>query len=344
MGLVRMFREECSAKFMAFSFGEKDEVRRDNSIEEHVLRSNGPFARNQMLDKLIEFNPRVIIVFDRELADIAKAYIKARNGKANVIVLTDSPDVVYNFAMRIDHMRIPGLLKELIRSVYLWRQRRVYKRTINAATHVILPTEEDRARLIALMPYAKSKSYVMQLIPLGNVKKTRPVKKVRKVLFVGACNYPPNNEAVHIIEEKIAPALPNKIFYVLGLGCTARSHDNFSCLGEVSEEELYKTLEDADLCIAPLLHGTGFKSKVLEYLRYGKPVIGTHVAFQGFAVRDRFSALIEDNPEQFARRIKELDDDPALIAKIQKNIPTVLQEFSEEKLRKKFAKFCKSLV
>jgi glycosyltransferase involved in cell wall biosynthesis len=296
-----------------------------------------------MLKKLVDFNPHVVIVFDRLLADIAQKYLKARKGKANIIILTDSPDVIYNFALNIDYMHIPRLLKALIKYIYLWRQIRIYKKMAETATHIILPTKEDRASLLSLMPQAKNKSYVMQLLPFKKVS-SRPIKRIKKIFFAGACNYPPNKEAVYIIEEKIAPFLPDKEFYIVGLGCSKRSYNNFHCLGEVSNKELTRLLESSDVCIAPLMHGTGLKSKVLEYLRYGKPVIGTHIAFQGFAAKNYFNAIIEDDPEKFAEHIKRLDSNPALISKIQRNLPTILNKFSKKKLEKEFARLCRNLV
>ena len=338
--LARLFKSECGASVIAFSLGNAASVSYSSGFEEHILNK----GRGQILKELERLKPEVVIVFDRELAGVAKSYNNISKGKANIVILTDSPDVIYNFALRIDSMKIPKLLKPIAKRLYLMRQAMIYKKMIDAATHIILPTEEDKARLAELIPDAESRSYVMQLLPVDKPKEIRTIKEIRNILFVGACDYPPNAEAIRIIEEVIAPSLPNKTFYVIGKGCTPRTHGNFSCLGEVSEKELQRRLFDADLCIAPLLHGTGFKKKTLDYLLYGKPVIGTHVAFQGFAVRDGLNALVEDNPNEFAKRIEELESNPKLIAKIQKNIPTILREFSDYKIKARFRKFCKSLA
>ncbi|MGC8586773.1 MAG: glycosyltransferase [Candidatus Micrarchaeia archaeon] len=343
MRLARLFAEICSAKEEIFSLGRGFSTRRVQGMTEHVLGSSGIAGRRRMLEELAEFDPKVVIVFDRELAAVAAAYNRLHGDKCSIVVLTDSPDVIYNFALRVDSVGAPAPVKAILKKIYLWRQMHIYKKMIGVSTHIILPTEEDRKRLVEEIPSAKEKSYVMQLLPVGKMRKPRTIRRIRKILFVGACDYPPNAEAARIIEEEIAPAVPNKTFYVVGRGCTARSHGNFSCLGEITDEELQKRLGEADLCIAPLMHGTGFKSKVLDYLIAGKPVIGTSVAFQGFAARNGFNAIIEDDPTKYAKRIRELDENPELVARLQKNIPSILREFSEKRIREKFKTLCESL-
>jgi len=39
--------------------------------------------------------------------------------------------------------------------------------------------------------------------------------------------------------------------------------------------------EDADVCIIPIVAGTGIKTKILECMAYGRPVITTEKGYKG---------------------------------------------------------------
>jgi glycosyltransferase involved in cell wall biosynthesis len=73
------------------------------------------------------------------------------------------------------------------------------------------------------------------------------------------------------------------------------------CLGDVPDIDT--VIAAADVCLAPLAAGAGVKTKVLDYIAHGRPVLATPVAIEG----------IEDAPgvstaelQQFGARLAEL--------------------------------------
>ncbi|WP_186384030.1 glycosyltransferase [Methylobacterium dankookense] len=82
-------------------------------------------------------------------------------------------------------------------------------------------------------------------------------------------------------------------------GEICNSLENFSLrgvrlVGYVDRVETF--YEQMDIIVAPMLMGSGLKMKVAEALSMGMPVIGTRIAFEGFATRTHFHQLtgVED--------------------------------------------------
>jgi glycosyltransferase involved in cell wall biosynthesis len=84
-------------------------------------------------------------------------------------------------------------------------------------------------------------------------------------------------------------------------------------------ENLAGVYADARIVICPIRQGTGMKVKVIEALAYGKPVVGTSIAFEGIDAADGEHAMISDNPYEFASSIVDLIADPVRCARIGMN-------------------------
>jgi glycosyltransferase involved in cell wall biosynthesis len=62
-------------------------------------------------------------------------------------------------------------------------------------------------------------------------------------------------------------------------------------------------LQQASLFVAPIFHGVGLRTKVLEAWAMEKPVVGTQLAFEGLTSTDGTVCFMADNAEDFATRI-----------------------------------------
>ena len=72
-----------------------------------------------------------------------------------------------------------------------------------------------------------------------------------------------------------------------------------------SPADLSPYFQEADLCAAPLLHGTGMKVKVAEALSWGVPVLGTEEALIGYPA-DNDCIMQSDTAEEFIGALKKL--------------------------------------
>jgi glycosyltransferase involved in cell wall biosynthesis len=137
-----------------------------------------------------------------------------------------------------------------------------------------------------------------------HLNKNKSFKK--KIGFIGHLNYQPNIEAVHMIINDIAPRVkrfdPNIIFLIAGSGMekfkTKNTSSNVKFLGRVSS--LKKYFEDLDLALCPLIHGSGTRIKVLDYLCHGIPTITTDKGIEGLEIVIRESLIIENNISNYS--------------------------------------------
>lgn len=118
-------------------------------------------------------------------------------------------------------------------------------------------------------------------------------------LFVGSGHFP-NREAVNKIklianqyqQEKYSPECK---FIVIGSCCEAENNGNFIALGKVEKELLTIAYQQANLILAPMLHGTGSSLKIMEAMSFSKVILGTNIAFRGYPIKHNIHGLIEDD-------------------------------------------------
>lgn len=145
------------------------------------------------------------------------------------------------------------------------------------------------------------------------VKRRYILENFKVVVFVGNMEYLPNKEAAELIVSTIAPKVIEKVhdvkFLIIG-----RHQQNFNVnspniffTGVV--DDVTKLLIPSDLAIAPLLHGSGTRLKVVEYFSAGLPVISTTVGVEGLDVCNGVDVIIEDDVNNFASKIIELLED-----------------------------------
>ena len=142
----------------------------------------------------------------------------------------------------------------------------------------------------------------------------------RTVIFVGNMEYLPNREAVHLIDAEIAPrvkkAVPNVRFLVVGRADNSIKSENLVFAGVVNN--VVDFLATSDVAIAPLLHGSGTRLKILEYFSCGLPVVSTTVGVEGLDVKSGVHALVEDNMDRFAIGVIKLLKDRELAIRLGK--------------------------
>jgi sugar transferase (PEP-CTERM/EpsH1 system associated) len=136
------------------------------------------------------------------------------------------------------------------------------------------------------------------------------------LVFTGLLSYRPNADAVIWFVNEILPLIrrvrPAVVFTVAGASAPPEvlrlAGANVAITGRVPDVRPY--VLPASVAVVPLRMGSGTRLKVLEGLAMGKAVVSTSVGCEGIAVRDGEHLLVADQPEQFARRVLELLDDP----------------------------------
>jgi glycosyltransferase involved in cell wall biosynthesis len=140
----------------------------------------------------------------------------------------------------------------------------------------------------------------------------------RDLLFVGGFSHTPNADGVLYFVREIFPLvlqrLPETRLWVVGNAppaeIVALASEHVIVTGYVRHLAPY--LDSALVSVAPLRFGSGMKGKIGEAMTWGIPVVTTTIGAEGMGLQDGVDALIADIPEDFARRIVQLHENPEL--------------------------------
>jgi hypothetical protein len=145
---------------------------------------------------------------------------------------------------------------------------------------------------------ANSEKFTPQAIFL---KKSMPIGK-KIALFIGDLGAIQNIIAEKFIRNELAPFTPNIQYIVVGNNPSKnKNKNNIVYTGFVPDIDPYILM--SDICIAPLSVGSGTKTKMLDYLKYGKKIIATPIGVEGITPSTNTYICELDN---FKNKISEL--------------------------------------
>ena len=159
----------------------------------------------------------------------------------------------------------------------------------------------------------------------------------RYLLFVGGFGHDPNVDAVIYFVSQVLPLvverLPDLVFQVVGSDTPASIRDlagtNVEILGFVPDVK--PLFNSARVSVAPLRFGAGVKGKVNQSMAYGVPTVVTSIAAEGMHLVHEVTAMIADDPANFADAVVRLWTDKMLWEQISANgRESVREHFSVE--------------
>ena len=137
------------------------------------------------------------------------------------------------------------------------------------------------------------------------------------LIFTGAMNYVHNVKAVQWFYHNTFPLILNKIpdtrLLIVGKNppkgiMDLSENSNVTVTGYVDDVRPY--FEQAAIDIVPIVTDDGgFKTKILEAMAMGKPVVSTSIGAQGINVIDGNNIILADGASSFAERVCDLLSD-----------------------------------
>jgi sugar transferase (PEP-CTERM/EpsH1 system associated) len=149
-------------------------------------------------------------------------------------------------------------------------------------------------------------------------------RKPYNVVFVGAMDWFPNEDAVTFFVREVYPRvrkeLPETTFTVAGRNPSkrvlrlAQQDASLEVTGRV--EDVRPFLARADCCIVPLRIAGGTRIKIFEAMAMGKPVVTTSVGAEGLPVIRDQEIILADDPGSFSAAVLRVLRDPAWVRQI----------------------------
>lgn len=156
-----------------------------------------------------------------------------------------------------------------------------------------------------------SKIYVVPT--LHSISTNRPNRNdVTGLVFIGNFSHLPNGEGLSWFLEEVWPLLGQSVrdegLRVIGKDpptkLASRFSDEVEFCGWVNNAEI--EISKSRVSIAPLLSGAGVKGKISQALLLGVPVVTTSIGAEGMGLVSGETALIADDPADFANEINLL--------------------------------------
>lgn len=162
-----------------------------------------------------------------------------------------------------------------------------------------------------------------------NIKKTDGL-----ISFFGNFYYDPNVASLEIIINKIFPYIkkikPNAKLKIVGkcpenIILKYKNEKSILITGEV--EDLRREVLESEVILAPVAYGTGIKTKILEGMAMGVPVVTNSLGVEGINIDNGKNIFVSDDYKTLAKQVVRLLDNYQL----RKEIGFEAQKFINEK-------------
>jgi len=166
---------------------------------------------------------------------------------------------------------------------------------------------------------------------------------VQQIVFTGAMDYWPNEDAVTWFAQKILPGIqqqwPETRFHIVGSRPSEKvlklgDMEGVSVTGSVHDVRPY--IKHATVVVAPMQIARGIQNKVLEAMAMAKPVVVTTMGLEGINARHGKEILIADDAGGFIGEITGLFKSGKGAALGEAAREKVCKDFSWDSTLKKF--------
>ena len=274
------------------------------------------------LRKLNEKNRYDIVVADMiRLAPLASA-----TGLKMVVDLDDLLSVRYSTYLRAAgseqgllgyySTRLPGWIsrvtERLSRHILTWeierlKQRETYWVENSDAVSLVSPQEAEN-----LSSRTGKRIFSLPMSVDPHAECWSPGSPFQSdAVFVGGMDYSPNVTAIDWYLKEVSEHTSATLTVVGNSPPEVQARfecDRIRFLGYV--DDLFDTLMKSRVFVAPIVSGSGIKTKVLEAMAAGIPIVATSAALSGIGMRNGEHCLVADDGRDFAAAIDRVLRDP----------------------------------
>lgn len=247
------------------------------------------------------------VFIERSLFGVIARGLKAAGYKGHVITSFQNTEVAYMEAKMPQHMPF--------RSVVIRCADKNDRWSCDYSDTVVVLNDRDRASIQTLyhrtaevtIPVAMEDRYKEKKENLQEM--TNPQLKC---LFLGAY-FLANTEGIVWFMKEVYPQVDVEV-KIVGRGMGKLKEEEAELLEGIEvvndAPDLVPYLEWADVMVLPIFSGSGMKVKTCESLMYGKNIIATNEALEGYEIEEKVSAWRCNTAEEFVDCIKAFEQNP----------------------------------
>ena len=189
--------------------------------------------------------------------------------------------------------------------------------------------------------YGISTDYELPIVINDFYQEGKHVKSLsKKILFVGAYYAPNNNGLIWFIDNVIPNIKEDIELQVVGKNMEKIKDEvnsnKVNIIGSVDDLSAY--YKESDFVIEPIFQGAGMKVKTAEAMMFGKVILGTEEALEGYKneINNRKLMVFECNTaDEFSKTINDIYDGKIKIEKFNKDIrENYIENYSQESAKK----------
>lgn len=198
------------------------------------------------------------------------------------------------------------------------------KKAVRYADKMICLTEKDSNRINEL--YGRRPDEIIPISFADSYDESRcTIRRENGLLFIGSL-FPPNYDGIKWFVEEIMDKIPEQMLTIVGKDFekkTELERENVKVVGTVEHLEDYYYAYP--VIVMPILYGAGMKVKTAEAMMYGKVILATDEALEGYNVSEADGVYKCNTQEEFIAAIRRVFCEPI--------------DFKNSKIRKKFLTF-----
>jgi hypothetical protein len=264
----------------------------------NYLRGFGPGVTNSTIRRIIaSSNDKDLVFIDTSQFGVIAYYLKKAGYKGTIV------SFFHNIEFNIKRQAVK------INILNFWRLILIYyneKKAVKYSDKIVVLNKRDNAEL---QKRYKTKNNIY-IIPISlsdtlrlNEKQFKTTSNPPTILFIGNKWYA-NIHGLDWFVKNVLDHVDIKL-QVVGTGMDVLKvkyiHPKIEFLGYVPD--LSFVLLNADYVICPIFLGSGMKVKTCEALMYGKNIIGTKEAFEGYDIDYQKVGAMCNNKEEFVNTL-----------------------------------------